>query len=142
MSRSGVTLQLPWKKYRSQHPRGLGYSWFSEQYGRYKKSLGVSFRNAYKGGEMSFLDYSGKKGSLVDRETGEVHEVELFVYCWGASNFTYWEFSESQKTLSFLGSRARALAYFGCVPRVSVPDNLKSAVTTPCCFEPDLNLSY
>jgi transposase len=138
----GVTLQLLWEEYRAQTPEGLGYSWFCEQYARYKKSLGNSFRNTYKGGEMSFLDYSGKKRDLVDRETGEVRQVELFVWCWGASNFTYWEFSESQKTLDFLGSQDRALAYFGCVPRVTVPDNLKSGVTTPCRYEPELNMSY
>ena len=142
LSKTGVTLQLLWEEYRAQSPQGLGYSWYCEQYGRYKKSLGLSFRNTYKGGEMSFLDYSGKKRDIVDRETGEVRQVELFVYCWGASNFTYWEFSESRKTLDFLGSQSRALAYFGCVPRVSVPDNLKSGVTGACRYEPELNLSY
>lgn len=58
--RAGVTLQLLWEECRSRNPLGFGYSWLCEQYGRYKKRLGVSFRNAYKGGEMSFLDYSGK----------------------------------------------------------------------------------
>lgn len=142
MSRDGVTLQLLWEEYRAQSPQGLGYSWFCEQYARYKKGLGISFRNTYKGGEMSFLDYSGKKREIVDRATGEVREVELFVWCWGASNFTYWEFSESQQTLDFLGSQARGLIYFGCVPRLTVPDNLKTGVTAACRFEPELNLSY
>ena len=41
---------------------------------------------------------AGRKRDIVDRQTGEVRQVELFVWCWGASNFTYWEFSESQKT--------------------------------------------
>lgn len=142
LQRTWVTLQLLWEEYRSLNAHGLGYSWFCEQYARYKKSLGLSFRNTYKGGEMSFLDYSGKKRDIVDRETGEVRQAELFVWCWGASNYTYWEFSESQKTLDFLGSQARALAYFGCVPRVTVPDNLKPAVTHACRYEPELNLSY
>lgn len=142
LKRTGVTLQLLWEEYRLQNPQGLGYSWFCEQYGRYKKSLPVSFHNTYKGGEMSFLDYSGKTRDIVDRATGEVRQVEMFVWCFGASNFTYWEFSESQRTLDFLGSQARGLTYFGCVPRVTVPDNLKSAVTTPSRYEPVLNLSY
>lgn len=142
LKRTGVTLQLLWEEHRTQNPQGLGYSWFCEQYSRYKKGLGISFRNTYKGGEMSFLDYSGKTRDIVDRMTGEVRQAELFVWCFGASNFTYWEFSESQKTLDFLGSQARGLTYFDCVPRVTVPDNLKSAVTTPCRYEPELNLSY
>jgi transposase len=140
LSKTGVTLQLLWEDYRARNPQGPGYSWYCEQYGRYKKSLGLSFRNACKGGEMSFLDYSGKKRDIVDRQTGEVREIELFIWCWGASNFTYWEFSESQKTLDFLGSQDRALAYFGCVPRASVLDNLKTGVTTLCRARPSILL--
>jgi transposase len=36
----------------------------------------------------------------------------------------------------------RALAFFGGVPRITVPDNLKSAVTKVCRYEPTLQRSY
>jgi transposase len=36
----------------------------------------------------------------------------------------------------------RALAFFGGVPRIIVPDNLKSGVTKPCRYEPTLQRSY
>ena len=34
------------------------------------------------------------------------------------------------------------LEYFGGVPKAIVPDNLKSGVTKPCYYEPDINRSY
>jgi len=33
----------------------------------------------------------------------------------------------------------RGFEYFGCVPRLIVPDNLKSAVTKACWYDPDIN---
>lgn len=40
------------------------------------------------------------------------------------------------------GSHVKALEYFGCVPRIVVPDNLRSAVDKACRYEPQLNRSY
>ena len=34
------------------------------------------------------------------------------------------------------------LEYFGGIPKVIVPDNLKAAVHSACKYEPDLNPSY
>jgi len=36
----------------------------------------------------------------------------------------------------------RAFEFFGGVPQVVVPDNLKAGVTHPCRYEPDLNPTY
>ena len=35
-----------------------------------------------------------------------------------------------------------ALEYFGGVPQIIVPDNLKAGVTNPCRYEPDVNPTY
>jgi transposase len=142
LSRKGVTLRLLWEEYRNEHPAGDGYSWFCEQYGRHVKNLDVCFHHAYIGGETSFVDYSGTSIDIVDRETGEVKKTQLFVWTWGASNYTYLEFTQSQKIPDFLGSHQRGLAYFGCAPKRVVPDNLKSAVVTACRYEPQLNYNY
>jgi len=142
MHRKGVTLKLLWEEYRMENPEGLGYSWFCEQYDRYRQHLDIPFHHHYKGGEMSFVDYSGDSLSVVDRETGESRKVELFVIVWAASNYTYWEFTEQQTSLDWQGSHLRAFSYFGRVPRVVVPDNLKSGVNKTCRYEPLLNYSY
>jgi transposase len=39
----------------------------------------------HRAGEKLFVDFSGKKPHIVDRKTGEVIEVELFVAVLGAS---------------------------------------------------------
>ena len=40
------------------------------------------------------------------------------------------------------GSHVRAFEYFGAVPERLVPDNLRSAVTRPCRYEPQPNATY
>jgi transposase len=42
----------------------------------------------------------------------------------------------------WIASHVRALQYLGGVPEVLVPDNLKSGVTSPHLYEPDLNPTY
>jgi hypothetical protein len=66
----------------------------------------------------------------------------LFVAVLGASNYTYAEATYTQQTPDFIGSHMRALAFFGGVPRITVPDNLKSGVTKVCRHEPTLQRSY
>jgi transposase len=34
------------------------------------------------------------------------------------------------------------LRFFGGVPEVAVPDNLKAGVKSPCRYEPDINPTY
>ncbi len=47
-----------------------------------------------------------------------------------------------QDLRSWIGSHMRAWEFFGGVTEVVVPDNLKSAVTHPSYYEPDLNPTY
>lgn len=60
----------------------------------------------------------------------------------GATSYTFAEATLSQWLLDWLGSHARAFAFFGGVTELVIPDNLKSAVSKPCRYEPDLNPSY
>jgi transposase len=76
---------------------------------------------------------------LVDRRTGEEIPLELFVAVLGASNYTYAEAIRSQKLGDWVGVHTRMAEYFGGSTRLWVPDQLKSAVTKPCRYEPDLN---
>jgi len=48
----------------------------------------------------------------------------------------------SQGLADWIGAHVRALAFFGGVPEVLVPDNLASGVTKACRYEPDLNATY
>jgi transposase len=98
-------------------------------------------RQEHRGGEKLFIDYSDGL-SIVDRLTGELTLTQLFVAVWGASNNTYAEATLSQALADWIGPHTRAFEYFGCVPRVLVPDNLKSGVAKASRYEPDLNPTY
>ena len=102
----------------------------------------ISMKQVHRGGEKMFVDYSGKRPHLVSFMTGESTAVELFVCVLGASSYTYAEATLSQKVPDFIGSHVRAFNYFGGVAGMLVPDQLKSAVTKACRYEPGLHESY
>ncbi len=138
----GVTLNLLWQEYKEQHPNGYQYSWFCQNYREWAGRLDVTMRHDHRAGEKLFVDYAGQTVGITDRSTGEIHKAQIFVAGLGASNYTYAEATLSQQLEDWIGSHVRALTFFGGVPEVLVPDNLKSGVTKTCRYEPDINPSY
>jgi transposase len=148
LHKNGVTLQLLWSEYldgvaaRGGGTKPYQYSQFCELYGAWRVRLKPSMRRVHPAGERAFLDYSGKKPRLWDRETGRAFEVELFVAVLGASNYTYAEATLTQQLRDFVGSTIHCFEYFDGVPEVIVPDQLRSAVRGPDRYEPDINATY
>ena len=60
----------------------------------------------------------------------------------GASNLTYAEATWSQKIDDFVASHVRAFVYFGGVPEITVPDQLRSAGLVPSRYEPRTARTY
>lgn len=145
LRRTGVTLQLLWTEYveaaqaRPGEDAPYQYTQFCEHYHRWRSRLDLVMRQTHRAGEKAFIDYSGKRPTIVDPETGEIIEVELFVMVLGASNYTFAEATRSQKSRDFIGSIVRGLEFFGGAPEVLVPDQLRSAVTGPDRYDPDIN---
>lgn len=142
LRRPGVTLLLLHQEYRQQHPEGLSYSHFCEHYRRFRRRRPLLMRQTHLAGDKLFVDYSGKKAAYFDPRTGERIECELFVAVLGASNLTYAEATTTQRREDFLRSHVRAHRFFCGVPRLWVPDNLKSGVTRACRYEPTLQRDY
>jgi transposase len=136
-----LTLDLLWREYKEQHPEGYQYSQFCDLYRRYRGKLDYSMRQDHRGGEKLFVDY-GEGLNLVDPQTGEPITSQLFVAVWGASNYSFAEASLTQQLPDWIGSHVRAFEYFGCLPKIVVPDCLRSAVSRACRYEPDLNPTY
>jgi len=137
-----LTLQELWLEYRADHPKdGYGYTRFCTLYQDWLGARDYCLRQDHKAGEKLFVDY-GDGLSLVDPVTGVLTPTELFVAVWGASNHTFVEATRTQTLPDWIGSHVRAFRYFGCVPHVLVPDNLKSGVSDACWFEPELNPAY
>ena len=142
LRRKGVTLTLLWYEYKAAHPEGYQYSWFCDQYRAWSAKLDVVMRQEHRAGEKLFVDYAGQTVEVVDRRTGEVRQAQIFVAVLGASNYTYAEATWTQQLPDWIGSHVRTFQFFGGVPELAVPDNLRSGVTKAHRYEPDLNPTY
>jgi len=143
LARPNVTLALLWKELSSQNEAFYKYSWFCELYRQWEKSREISMRVPHKAGEKLFVDYAGTTMPVViNRRTGETREAQIFICCLGVSQLTYVEASWSQGSRDFIHSHIRAFEFFGGVPQMLVPDNLKSAVNVASKYEPVINQSY
>lgn len=142
MKKPGVTLQLLWDEYREIHPDGYAYSRFCDLFRQFEQRLTPTMRQDHVAGDKVFVDYSGRKVPIVDRDTGTVREAELFIGVLGASTYTYAEASWSQALPDWIGAQVRMFRFFGGVPRLIVPDNLKSAVHKASFYDPEINRSY
>ncbi|MCC7380975.1 MAG: IS21 family transposase [Deltaproteobacteria bacterium] len=137
-----MTLELLHLEYLEQHPSGYRYTQFCEHYRAWLKKQRLTMRQVHVAGEKLFVDYSGKKPHLVDPQTGEVREVELFVGVLGVSNLIYAEATETQRSAEWIRSHVRCFEYFKGVTRAVVCDQLKSGVVRACRYEPELQRSY
>jgi transposase len=142
LRRTGVTLSLLHLEYLEQHPDGYRYTAFCGRYSEWLNRQRLSMRQTHIAGDKMFVDYSGKKPHIVDAATGELIEVELFVAVLGASSYTYAEATYTQQLPDWIASNSRALAFFGGVPNAVVPDQLKSAVTVACKYDPGVQKTF
>lgn len=138
----GVTRMFLWEKYKRDHPDGYGYSQFCYRFQQWAKSQDLSMHIEHKAGEKMFIDFTGKTLAMVDRASGEIVPVEVFVAILGASQLIYVEAVASQQKRDFIAATDNAIWYMGGVVEALVPDNLKSAVTKAHRYEPDLNQDY
>jgi transposase len=142
LKKRGVTLEILWQEYRAEHPDGYSYSYITHLYRRWLGKLDIAMRQTHRAGEKLFLDYSGKKLPITNRETGEVWLAEIFVAAMGASSKAYVEASRSQQVPDWIQSNVNALNYFGGAPSMVIPDNLKSAVIDHKKDKVKLNASF
>ncbi|MDR6496831.1 IS21 family transposase [Paraburkholderia sp. DD10] len=142
LSRKGVTLDLLWNEYKAEHPDGYAYTWFCTHYNRWASALPLTLRQTHAPGEKLFVDYSGDRIAIIDAQTGEIRDAELFVAVLGASNYTYAEATWTQQLPDWIGSHVRTFEFIGGCTEIVVPDNLKSGVHKPSFYDPIVNRTY
>ncbi len=138
----GFTYQAMWELYRETHEDGYGYTQFLEHYHRWNAKNEPTLKLHHQAGEKVMVDYAGKKLSWIDRSTGEVHDVEVFVACLPCSGYVFVHASMSQQKEDFIHSMIGCLNYLGGVPEVIVCDNLKSAVHKASKYEAVANRTF
>ncbi len=99
-------------------------------------------RQEHRAGEKLFIDFCGPTVPVINPDTGEIRRVGIFVAVMGASNYTYVEACKGQDMMSWLNAHSRCLTFLGGVPKLLIPDNLRSAVKKADRYEPVINDSY
>lgn len=89
-----------------------------------------------------FVDFAGEKLGIVDRDSGKITEVEVFISVLGARQLTYVEAVLTQQKEGFIAACESALHYYGGVPAAIVTDNLKAAVIKSSRYEPTINETF
>lgn len=127
---------------RGRERESYSYSRFCALYEEWKASRDLVLRHEHKAGEKLFVDWAGAKIPVYDRHTGEAHNASLFVAVLGASSYTYAEATWGETSEDWTGAHVRAFGYIKGVPEIVVPDNLKTGVSKPCRYDPELNPAY
>jgi transposase len=137
-----VTLKLLWLEWREVHPDGLGYTQFCTRYHEWLGRQDLVMRLSYPAGERMFLDFCGDTVPVVNRETGEIQQAQVFVAALGFSGYLYAEAFWRQDLESWLAGHVHALEFMGGAVQLLVPDNLKAGVSKACWYDPEINPSY
>ena len=139
---TGVNLWGLWNEYKASNPQGYQYTQFCNYFRIYMEKQDGSMHFDPIPGDRLYMDFTGKHMSYVDRSTGEIISCEVFLAVLGYSQKTYVEAVHSQTKEDFIRVVCNALEYFGGVPRVLIPDNLKSGVTEASKYEPEINATF
>jgi len=138
----GFTFLYHYEQYSSQAKKPYSYTQFMVHYRRKYAKIKGSMKLEHEAGKEMFIDFSGKKLHIVNKDTGEWIPVEVFVAILPNSQYTYVEACLSQKRADLITCCVHALEFYGGVPKAVVSDNLKSAVTRASKYEPSINRSF
>ena len=143
LRKKGVTRELLFRELIARGGMPVGYATFCRRIEEHERKTGVVLRQVYTPGEYWLVDYAGLTVPIWSAcRTKIIFEAQVFVGTLGASGLIFCEATASQKIEHFLGSHVRGFEYYGGVPLIITPDNLKSGVKTVDWFEPDLTRAY
>jgi hypothetical protein len=142
LKRKGMTILLLFEQYKKEHPQGYGITQFYKYFRYFLKRVQPVMHLENIGGDKLYIDFAGDRLSILDVDSGEIREVEVFVAVLGCSQLTYVEAVYSQKKEDLVRACENALHYYGGVPAAIVPDNLLSAVSKSSRYEPVINETF
>lgn len=142
----GVTLSLCWAEYCEQTiadgKEPYLYTAFCRHYHTWAKTNHVVMHIERRPAEQMMVDWAGATMELVDRDTGEIHKVYVFVACLPYSSYLYAEGFLCMDQEAWMNAHINAFEYFGGTTPIIVPDNLKTGVTKNVRDELIINESY
>lgn len=152
MHKEGVGPKAAWDKLRRTEPDfSVSYDAVKRLYRRLARARPMRADDVVipvvtPPGEVAQVDF-GFVGRLKDPATGAMRRAWVFVMTLGFSRLSYARVVFDQRAETWLDLHRRAFEFFGAVPRVLVPDNLKAAVVKAAFGTTDrdklsLNRSY
>jgi transposase len=129
----------------TDYAKAMSYSQFCRRYKEWKDEAGknvVMPINREPGREL-FVDWAGDTlDCVVDESTGELLTAHFFITTLGDSSYPFVEAFSDEKADKWIKGHVDALAWYGGVPKVIVPDNTKTAITSARYYDPEINKVY
>jgi transposase len=146
LAHSGVTMTLLWDEYCRACREGgeipYQYSQYCKMYRKYATVTKATMHINRKPGEQMETDWAGQTAFIRDSVTGDDIPAYVFVAVLPSSQYAYVEAFLNQKLESWINAHVHAFTYFRGVPRMVVPDNLKTGVDKPSWYTPQINRTY
>ena len=146
LAKKGVNLTLLHEEYKVKCA-GAGrvpyqYTQFCEIYRNWAKKTKATMRIHHKPGDAMEVDWAGGTLPITDSVTGETTPAYLFVAVLPCSCYAYVELCSDMQSENWLLCHVHAYEYFDGVPRLLIPDNLRTGVTKNTRLETIINRSY
>lgn len=142
LQHKGVTLTLLWHDYVLIDPdSAYSYSQFVHHFRLYRSKIDVTMRQTHFAGEESYIDFTGKLIPYYDMTTKKQCHAQVFVSALGCSDLIFARACKTQKLADWIECHVRMFEFYGGVPAILVPDNLRSAVSKAGKI-PEINRTY
>ena len=145
--RKNMTLQVCWSRYvrrcNAEEKKHYQYRQFCDLFSKWCAANYETAHFTAVMGQTMEVDFAGKTFDLIDKLTGEVTPIVVFVAVLPYSQYIYAEGMSSTKEPSWIEVNNHALQAFGGVPAIVVCDNCKQAViSNKDWIQPELNQDY
>ena len=126
--RQNMTLVYLWGKYQKEckdkEVKAYQYRQFCELYSRWCEENYETLHIQAVSGQKMEVDFAGRTFDLIDRITGEITSIVVFVAILPYSQMIYAEGMVSTAEPQWIEVNNHALDYFGGVPAIVVCDNM------------------
>lgn len=146
-SRKNMTLIYQWNRYKKKCEKDnlkyYSYRQFCERYGMWCNDNEEDAHFSHVIAQTMEVDFAGKTFEMIDRLTGEIMDIVVFVAVLPYSQMIYAEGMISTKEPQWIQVNNNALKFYGGVPAIVVCDNCKQAVVAnDDWIHPTLNKDY
>lgn len=146
LARPGVNLALLHAEYLARCAEAglVGYqkTQFYDKYAAWARKSKATMRIHHKPGDAMEVDWAGNTLPITDPVTGEQTDAYLFVGVLPCSWLAYAELCRDMQSENWLLCHSHAYSYFDGVPRLLIPDNLRTGITRNTRLDTIVNRSY